>query len=282
MHLSAFLRALLALALCAMALPAAAQLNPGFDPSTPIRVVFRVEMTQPLGAFIAGFNARGMNQDLLALTSGVACNHVGTLPGVGWVAMTASREQAVRFAQRALERLPPGASNRRVYLYSVRANREFISVPGAFYSAIDAGRAARAGYTPEHANALEYLLYTRPILGEQMVVTTQVNGRNIIDATSLWMENGDLVESGEPILNDTYFHDPSTAATNVVPDGRLPSLLAPWAILSSEAAASGTCAMSCDRATSASSFSVRDALDHAAVCSQSDAMSPLLFDIIND
>ena len=40
--------------------------------------------------------------------------------------------------------------------------------------------------------------------------------------------------------------------------------------------------MSCDRATSASSFSIGDALDHAAVCSQSDAISPLLLDIIND
>ncbi len=271
------LRAFLALALCAMVLPSAAQLNPGLDASTPIRVVYRVDTVHPLTAFITGFTTRGMNEDLLALTSGVPCNPQNPSPGPGWVVMTADRGQAVRFAQQVLEQLQATGANRRVYLFAIRADADFISVPGAFYSAIDAGRANRAPYTPELANALEYLLYTRPILGDQFVVAS----RNFINATSLWIEGGEVVENGSPTTNAGYIHDPSTAATTDVPDGRLPALLPPYAIASSEAAATGTCAMSCDRATSASSFSLDGEIDYATQCSRSDAMTPLLFDIIN-
>jgi hypothetical protein len=40
--------------------------------------------------------------------------------------------------------------------------------------------------------------------------------------------------------------------------------------------------MSCDRATSASSFSASAEIDYASQCGVSDAVAPLLFDIIND
>jgi hypothetical protein len=272
----------LAFVLFAAVLPAAAQINPGFNPSTPIRVVYRVETAAPLGTFISGFNARGPDQNLLSLTSGAPCNLANPLQGAGWVVMTADRGQAVRFAQRTLEGMPSGGSNRRAYIYSIRADGDFISVPGAFYSAIDAGREGRAGYTGAQANALEYLLFTRPILGEQMVVATNVRTRNIIAATSLWIEGGDLVESGVPTENYGYIHDASTAASNVVSDWNLPALFPHGAILSSEAGASGSCAMSCDRATSASSFSASAEIDYASQCGVSDAVAPLLFDIIND
>jgi hypothetical protein len=275
-------RSFLALLLCVTALPAVAQIYPGFDASTPIHVVYRVEVTPPRIAFLAGFTARGATEDLLSLTSGVPCNNANPAQGPAWVTMTADREQAVRFARRHLDRMPVSGPNYPIYLYTIRADATFISVPGAFYSAIEAGRADRAGYSPEHANALEYLLYTRPILGERAVVATQVRSSNIANATALWLEGGSLVESGRPTDNFVYMHDPSSVATNVVPDGRLPSLLPPHAILSSEGWASGTCAMACDRATSASSFSLPDQIDYAAQCSQSDAIPPLLLDVIND
>ncbi|MUV14056.1 hypothetical protein [Noviluteimonas gilva] len=282
MQLAPILRALVALVLCTPALPAAAQINPGFDPATPIRIVYRVETMPPLNAFFVGFNARGINEDLLALTSGASCNNPIPIHGAAWVSTTADREQAARFAQRYLERTPQVGSVRpTVYIYTIRADANYISVPGAFYSAMGAGRENRAGYSPEHANALEYLLYTRPILGEQAVVAPQVQAGNIANATPLWLQNGAMVE-GFAISNDRYVHDAVTSATNVVPDWRLPSLLPPYAILSSEAGATGTCAMSCDRATSASSFSIEVEIDYATQCSASDAMTPLLFDIIND
>ncbi|MUV14054.1 hypothetical protein [Noviluteimonas gilva] len=282
MQLASHVRALLVVALCASALPAVAQINPGFDPSTPIRVVYRVELTPPFSAFIAGFTARGVDRDLISLTSGHPCINWIPLQGPAWVSMTADREQAVRFARRYLENTPGSGPHRPVYLYAIRADAEFLSVPGAFYSAIDAGREARAGYTPEHANALEYLLYTRPILGEQAVVATHVRPRNIANAAALWLQNGEVFEDGVGITNSGYVHDPSTAAINVVPDSGLPTLLPQLSILSSEVRATGTCAMSCDRAKSASSFSLPDDTDYAAQCSQSDAIAPLLLDIIND
>lgn len=275
------LRALVCLVACVMALPATAQIHPGFDPSTPIQAVYRIEMAPPFSVFTAGFSARGANEDLLSMTSGVPCNNASPLQGPAWVSMAADREQAVLFARRHLDRIW-SSRDRPIYLYRIRADASFISVPGAFYSAIDAGRADRAGYTPQHANALEYLLYTRPILGERAVVASRVDPRNISTATPLWLENGALVEGGSPTVNFAYVHDGFSQATNVVPDGRLPSLLPPHAILSSEAGASGTCAMSCDRATSASSFSLPDGIDYATQCSQSDAVAPLLLDIIND
>ena len=120
--------------------------------------------------------------------------------------------------------------------------------PGSFYSAIDAGREGRAGYTGDHASALEYLLYTRPILREQAVVAAQVRPRSIANATVLSLQGGELLEDSAPIVNSGYLHDGSTAATNIVPDSQLPGLLPHHAILSSEAGASGSCAMSCGKA----------------------------------
>ncbi|MGO4551785.1 hypothetical protein AB4059_11860 [Lysobacter sp. 2RAF19] len=279
MQVSSVFRSLLALLVCAMALPAAAQINPGFDPSTQIRIVYRVHTTTPAIAFGAGFNSRGSNESLLTLTSGAPCTSTAQVIGVAWVSTTADREQALRFAQRHLEHRR-STQIRAVHIYAIRADPSFISVPGAFYSAIDAGRENRAGYAPEHANALEYLLYTRPILGEQAVVSSRVLPTSIISATSVWLENGALVE-GAAAANGSYIHA-DTIASSFVPDQYLHNLLPPDAILSSEAGASGSCAMSCDRATSASSFSGEDEIDYATQCSASDAIAPLLFDIIND
>ena len=253
-----------------------------FDPALPIRVVYRVDFTLPYEAFNTGFRPSGTVGDLLSLTSGAPCNNANPQrPGL--VAMTTDREQAIWFARRYLESLPWSGPGSPVYLFSIRADASYLSVPGAFYSAIDAGRAGRAGYTPEHANALEYLLYTRSILGERAVVAPRVFSRSIANATTLWLQDGELRAGDAPTPNLGYLHDPATAATNVVPDAQLPALLPRDMILSSEAGATGTCALSCDRATSASSFSAPDdGMDYAEVCSQSDAISPLLFDIIND
>ncbi|WP_197427046.1 hypothetical protein [Noviluteimonas gilva] len=244
--------------------------------------MYRVDFTPPHDAFNTGFTPSGTVGDLLSLTSGLPCNNANPQrPAL--VAMTTDREQALRFARRYLEGLPWSGPGSRVYLFSIRADGNYISVPGAFYSAMDAGRTARAGYTPEHANALEYLLYTRSILGERAVVAPRVSSRNIANATTLWLQDGALREGDAPYPNPSYRHDPATAATNIVPDAQLPALLPHDAILSSEAGATGTCALSCDRATSASSFSAPDdEMDYTNVCSQSDAISPLLFDIIND
>lgn len=279
MQLSFGLRQFMAFLLCAMALPAAAQINPGFDPSTPIRIVYRVHTTTPSVAFASGFNSRGNDESLLRLTSGAPCTSTAQVIGVAWVSTTADRGQARRFAQRHLENRR-STHMRGIHIYAIRADPTFISVPGAFYSAIDAGRENRHGYTPEHANALEYLLYTRPILGEQAVVSRRVLPTSIMSATTVWLENGTLVESDtEP--NGSYIHA-DTMASSYVPDDYLPNLLLPREILASEAGATGSCAMSCDRATSASSFSGEEEIDYATQCSVSDAIAPLLFDIIND
>ena len=113
------------------------------------------------------------------------------------------------------------------------------SVPGAFYSAIDAGREARSGYARNMRMRSRYLLYTRPILGEQAVVSRQVHPTSIIDGTPLWLEGGALIE-GLAVPNGSYI-DADTVASSVVPDALLPNLLPPYAIASSEAGASGAC-----------------------------------------
>jgi hypothetical protein len=227
----------LAFVLFAAVLPAAAQINPGFNPSTPIRVVYRVETAAPLGTFISGFNARGPDQNLLSLTSGAPCNLANPLQGAGWVVMTADRGQAVRFAQRTLEGMPSGG--RIVALTSIP------SAPMAISSAFPAPSTARSmrarrsrrlhGCTSERAGVSAVHAAD---LGEQMVVATNVRTRNIIAATSLWIEGGDLVESGVPTENYGYIHDASTAASNVVSDWNLRALFPHGAILSSEAGAS--------------------------------------------
>ncbi|MUV14057.1 hypothetical protein [Noviluteimonas gilva] len=281
MQVASILRPLLMVVLCASAFPATAQIiDPEFNPSEPIRVVYRVHVGSSASAFAGGFRApRGTNENLLALTSGAPCISTSPVPGTAWVSMTADRGQALRFAQRHLENRRSMA-RQAVYIYAIRADATFISVPGAFYSAIDAAREWRAGYAPVHATALEYLLYTRPILGEQAVVSRRVLPTSIISGTPLWIEGNVLME-GVDIPNGSYIAA-DTEASRVVPDELLPNLLPPNAIASSEAGAQGSCAMSCDRATSASSFSSDDEIDYAAQCSVSDAMSPLLFDIIND
>jgi hypothetical protein len=281
MRFAFFLRPLLALTLCVTAWPAAAQL---FDPMAPIRVVYRVDTTPPISAFTGGFNAGGTNENLLALTSGDSClNPVPIAGAAGFVTMTADRQQAALFAQRYLDNTPWIGPNRPfIYIYAIRADPRFISVPGAFYTAIDAGMGRRAGFRPEHAQALEYLLYSRPILGEQAVVASQVDPDNIRSATGLWLENGALVESGQPAPNVGYVHDAFSAATNVVDDWRLSILLPPDEIPLARGGTSGTCLMVCNAPVWSSSFSGTSGTDRASVCSGSDAISPLLLDIIND
>ena len=77
-----FLRSFLALVLFTTALQAAAQINPGFDPATPIRVVYRVDFTSPYDAFTDGFTPRGTVGDLLSLTSGAPCNNAPQISNV--------------------------------------------------------------------------------------------------------------------------------------------------------------------------------------------------------
>jgi hypothetical protein len=276
-----FLRSFLALVLFTTALQAAAQINPGFDPATPIRVVYRVDFTSPYDAFTDGFTPRGTMGDLLSLTSGAPCNNAPTPQAPAFVAMTTDRAQALRFARRHLASLPPGARGNPVYLYSIRADATSSAFPapssarstlGAGARRLHAGACERAGVPALHPT----------ILGERGVVAPRVRGRNISMASPLRLEDGVVVEDGAPTVNFGYVNDPSTAAINIVSDWNLPALLPHAAILSSEAGASGSCALSCDRATSASSFSLSDEMDYAAVCGASDAMTPLLFDIIND
>jgi hypothetical protein len=278
MRLASFLRQALALALCIAALPAAAQI---FDPTVPIQIVYRVEATSPFTVFTDGFIAPGVNENLLTLTSGVACNTANLAPA--WVTTTADRDQAVQFAQRHLEAMPLRGRQFPVYLYAIRTDASFISVPGAFHSGMVAGFDDRAGYSPDHANALEYLMYNRPFLGERMVVASQVDPRLVATATSLWLEaNGALSESGSPTVNLAFVDDPLSQATSIVPDWRLPSLLPQNEILPAQGGTSGTCAMVCNQPITSSSFSATSGIDRSTLCSVSDAISPLLFDIIND
>ena len=102
-----------------------------------------------------------------------------------------------------------------MYIYTIRADATYVSVPALMRQVADAGRAGQSGYNIAHADVVERLLIRTAIATEEEVITHHVNPYNILHAVPTYFVNGDLVQ-GTRIDNTGYFDDDTQANSHVV------------------------------------------------------------------
>ena len=165
--------------------------------------------------------------------------------------MTADRQQAVLFAQRYLDNTPWIGREPSLHLHLRHSRRCVVHQRAGCLLHCDRRRVR--GIAPvtsrEHAHALDYLLYARPILGERTVVASHVRPRQYSQRDGAIGWRTAALESG-PAHPERRIcpRCPSCRDECRGPDLLLPSLLPPDEIHPAEGGASGTCAMFCNRA----------------------------------
>ena len=218
----------------------------------PITRVYRADSRPPAEIFLYGFSGRGNNMDVLAHTLGGSCDEPDPARASVWVSTSSEREEAVGFATGHLEGLPTQGPSTAMYVYAIRADATYVSVPALMRQVVDAGRAGQSGYNIAHADVVERLLTRTAISTEEEVITHHVNPYNILHAVPTYFVNGDLVQ-GTRIDNTGYFDDDTQANSHVV---NLQSYVPAASIrmdLASDTSDDDACSMMCDGATSASS-----------------------------
>jgi hypothetical protein len=188
-------RALLALLLSVFAAAAVAQ---------PITRVYRVDVVPPDRAFQQGFDSRGYRMDLLAHAIGGACDEADPDDASVWVSTTDDRRQADRFAAGQLAALHGNVPDPVVWLYTIRPDQHFVSIPAALQQAIHTAELIpNAGYSPDDAHVLRWIRARSNIDVEREAVTHVVDPRTIVEAVPMRYVGSALVP-GEPVRNPAY------------------------------------------------------------------------------
>lgn len=273
--LSSWAAAAVAMLLCAF---------PAF--ADPILIVYRADTRPPDTVFASGFSGRGANMDVLAHTLGGSCEETNLLSASQWVSMSAMSEEALGFANLLLVDRPYGEEH-RVWMYAIRPDLNYFVVPSMLTQVAEAGDAGLHGYTPQHADIIDQLLRTTLLAVEAEVLTHHVASTNIINARPVWLDDDGQVQVGAAQPNPNYVDMDTTAVTNV---GNLNAFVPPASIrldlLDDNGASSGSgseddqCSMTCDGATTASSFSVAQTAIVSKACNVPKRASPAVLDII--
>jgi hypothetical protein len=265
-----------AVALLLCALPALAD---------PILLVYRADTRSPDTVFATGFSGRGANMDVLAHTLGGSCDETSNLLRASqWVSTSAMSEEAIGFANLLLVDRAYGEAQ-RVWVYTIRPDLNYFVVPSLLTQVAEAGDAGLHGYTPQHADIIDQLLRTTLLAVEAEVLTHHVEAANIINARPVWLDDDGQLQVGAAQPNPRYLDLDTTAVTNVQ---NLNAFVPPASIrldlLDDNGASSGSesdqCSMTCDRATSASSFSAVQAATVSKACNAPKRASPAVLDII--
>ena len=165
-----------------------------------------------------------------------------------------------------------------MWIYTIRADVHYISVPRLLQRVANEGWAGRSGYTAEHARTIERLLHSTVISNEQEVIVHYVDPMNIVDAVPTWFDGDDLVE-GARVVNPAYVPMATTASDWVADLQAFVPAATIRTGLDAESDDASSCAMTCDGASSASAFSVQGGA-RPAQCTAPDQWSPMLRDII--
>lgn len=275
--LRSMLRHAAAIVLLAFVVPQAA--------ADPILLVYRADSRGPDVVFQHGFMGRGSRMDVLAHTLGGACEETDPARASTWVSTSAVRDEAVGFARGHLEGLPSGPQN-RMWLYSIRPDQTYIVVPSLLYRVADEARAGQSGYTPQQGAVVEHLMYNTLISTEAEVIAHYVAPANIISATPMWFDANDDLQFGARQLNPGYLNLDTSAASDVADlQAFVPAASIRMDLMDDDGPSSGSesdqCAMSCDGATSASSFAATMAPQPpSAQCRAPKTFTPFLRDLI--
>jgi hypothetical protein len=248
-----------------------------FDP--PITQVYRADSRPPEEIFQHGFTGRGGNLDVLEHALLASCTANDLHEASAFVAMTADESQATLFGAEQLEDRPGGGPDVGFWVYTIRADATFFSVPRVVERVVEAGYAQRQGYTPDDARIASQLLQTTELVEEAEVLATAVPRTLVMEAYRVWLDpDGDL-DYGQTLRNPSYIHANTQAESEGVPlDPYIPpGSLTPYDDAPPRAT---TCAMSCDGARSAWQ---RAAWSYPTLqCKATPGLTPLLLDIIND
>jgi len=228
------------------------------QPVEPIVLVYRADARSPEEIFQHGFTGRGQRMDLLAHTLGGACDEADPARASLWVSTSYEHDEAIGFGRDRLENLPSGPQN-RMWIYAIRPDHSYIIVPSVLRRVAEEGRNNRAGYTPQQAAVIEQLMSNTLIATEAEVVTHFVSPRNIAFATPIHFDADDEMQFGQARINPHYQDLDTRAASNVADlQAFVPAASIRLELMEDDGASSGTdsdeCMMSCDSATSASSF----------------------------
>jgi hypothetical protein len=245
----------------------------------PITQVYRADSRPPEEIFQHGFTGRGGNLDVLDHALLASCTADDLHEASAFVAMTADESQATLFAAEQLEWRTDRGPDSGFWVYTIRADATFFSVPRVVERVVEAGYAQRQGYTPEDARIASQLLQTTELVDEAEVLSTIVPRTLVIEAYRVSLDpDGDLAY-GQTLRNPSYIHENTQAESEGVPLGPYipPGSLTPYDDAPPRAT---TCAMSCDGAHSAWQRAAHSG--STLQCKAKSGLTPLLLDIIND
>ena len=242
----------------------------------PITRVYRADSRPPHVVFAEGFQGRGGNLDVLAHARGHSCTEDDPRMASAFVAMSAEESEATLFASDQLEDRPGRGQETGLWIYTIRADATFFSVPRLLERVVDAGYAQTQGYTPNDARIARQLLQTTGIVDEAEVLSSIVPPTLVIEAYHLWLDHDDEQQEGLVHRNPSYVDANTQAESEGVPLGVYVSAesLARHDTLPTSVR---TCAMSCDGAHTAWQRSYP-----TLQCKATPGLTPLLLDIIND
>jgi hypothetical protein len=170
----------------------------------------------------------------------------------------------------------------RMWIYAIRPDVTYFYVPSILRQAAEAGDRSLLGYTPEHAGVIDHLLRNSRIVAEAEVLTHFVAPANILNATPVWFDHNGL-QAGVAETNPNY-RDLTTVAVSEVDN--LPAFVPPASIRldllgnNGGPSTSDQCAMTCDGASSASSFTATQRSALSLACDVPKRASPAVLDII--
>ena len=263
----------LLLAACSLLLPALDAV------AQPVTRVYRADSRSPEEVFAHGFTGRGGNLDVLAHARGDSCTEDDPRAASAFVGMSADEAEATLFASEQLEDRPGRGPETGLWIYTIRADATFFSVPRLLERVVDAGYTQRQGYTPDHARIALQLLQTTGIVDEAEVLSSSVPPTLVIEAYRVWLDHDDELDDGPVHRNPSYIDANTQAESEGVP---LDVYVSAASLANHDPLPTPvrTCAMSCDGAHSAWQRATRSY--PTLQCKATPGLTPLLLDIIID
>jgi hypothetical protein len=245
----------------------------------PITQVYRADSRPPDEIFQHGFTGRGGNLDVLDHALLASCTAVDLHEVSAFVAMTADESRGKLFAAEQLEERTDRGPDVGFWVYTIRADATFFSVPRLVERVVEAGYAQRQGYTPDDARIAGQLLQTTELVDEAEVLSISVPRTLVIAAYRVSLDPGGDLAYGQTFRNPSYIHENTQAESEGVPLG---PYIPPGSLTHYDDAphSARTCAMSCDGTHSAWQRAARS--NPTLQCKAKPGLTPLLLDIIND
>jgi hypothetical protein len=246
----------------------------------PILIVYRVDTQPPDVVFHHGISGYGQRMDVLAHALGGSCDETDRARASMWVSTSTEHSEAVGFIYDHISQLSGGA---RMWIYTIRPDLTYFYVPSILRQAAEAGDRNQLGYTPQHAGIIDHLLRNSRIVDEAEVLTHFVAPANILNATPVTFDVSNGLQAGVTVTNPNYL-DLTTFAMSEVDN--LTAFVPPASIRldllgnNGGPSTSDQCAMTCDGAGAASSFTAAQRSALSLACDMPKRASPAVLDII--